>query len=221
MMENSGNISFKQFREKDMAGCARIVRKSWPFISKILDPAGQLQLVELIELYVELTAHASSWLEVARDAGESIGFLFALIKRDFTPLHFLYFLNNYQKFIITIKEEMLSKNEHARMFLKKFLESEQNVRQHAPKSDAVVELFAVDPHYRRRGVGTRLMDDFIEFARSRGVKRIMVYTDERSTYRFYEAAGFSLQAEFPDCFYKTLLGKPTRGFIYLLKLKKK
>ncbi|MDH5439102.1 MAG: GNAT family N-acetyltransferase [Candidatus Bathyarchaeota archaeon] len=47
-------------------------------------------------------------------------------------------------------------------------------------------------NFRRKGIGTKLVEKAIEFSRSKGIKRIRVKTPTRDASRFYEKNGFKL-----------------------------
>ncbi|MGN6848961.1 MAG: GNAT family N-acetyltransferase [Sphingomicrobium sp.] len=58
--------------------------------------------------------------------------------------------------------------------------------------EAELLLIAVLPTHQRRGVGQRLLDDFIERARSSGVERVhLEVRDGNPAVGMYQAAGFS------------------------------
>jgi GNAT superfamily N-acetyltransferase len=70
------------------------------------------------------------------------------------------------------------------------------------RSDEVAQLrlLFVDSEARRHGVGSKLVERCIEFARERGYERMMLSTVSplESARRIYDAAGFRQTKEEPD-----------------------
>ena len=81
---------------------------------------------------------------------------------------------------------------------------------------AKLRLLLVEPTARGLGIGSRLVDEVIQFAKQAGYKRIELWTHPElvAARRIYDAAGFELVAEETH----QLFGKPLRAETWAMKL---
>lgn len=86
------------------------------------------------------------------------------------------------------------------------------VRDEAPDT-ARLRLLLVDPAARGHGIGRRLVDECVEFARKAAYSELVLWTNDvlADARRIYERAGFELVAQEPhESFGKTLMGQDWR-----------
>ncbi len=85
--------------------------------------------------------------------------------------------------------------------------------------DAEIELFFVDKQARGLGVGRLLLEDFLNnYCKNNMLKNVILFTDESSTYEFYDKYGFKRYktTEYSKTL-REVQGK--RAFSYILNLK--
>ena len=91
-----------------------------------------------------------------------------------------------------------------------------------PRVDPCCEvlLFAVRGSAQGRGIGRRLMDEFVRRARGAGAKLVLVTTDTTLAWQFYPAYGFERVRSAPleYCYREALPGVEARAFRYALNL---
>ena len=209
-------LSFRPFTEGDVPACGRLARDAWPagpgIASRETELAG-------MEGYVGYSLGSSNWGEVACTDGGIAGFLLGRI--DGLPGG-----PPPERGVLGEVPSMLASalgDEHRPRllgFLWSLALTEVKVRLNTPASDASVEMFIVGSGSRGKGVGTALLERFLEAARGAGASSVTVYTDElMSNWRFYEGRGFRRVASFHDNITSHYSGSPSRGFVFALDLR--
>ncbi len=74
----------------------------------------------------------------------------------------------------------------------------------------IIDSVATLPEFRRRGIGSRLLDHIIEIGRKKGFRRaqINIYIDNVPAQRAYEKHGFKVLDEWRDPYFEEEIGSP-------------
>jgi GNAT superfamily N-acetyltransferase len=205
-------LSFRACVEKDIPACARLAREAWPagpgVASKEIELAG-------MEGYMQYSLDSSNWTDIACTDEGMVGFLFGRIEGlPGPPAPDRGVLGELPSLLASILDH---DRRDARMlaFLWSLALTEFKLRVNTPASDASVEMFIVGSEWRGKGVGTLLLDRFLDAAKGAGCRRVTLYTDElMSNWRFYENRGFRKVATFHDNITSHYSGLPAVGIVF-------
>ena len=202
-------ISFREYRPTDLERCLRITASTWPEIM-----LGRLDLATL-----EWYGWPATWKEVACVSDSVVGLLWGKIFSDVGFLGGLRERLAHATAYLKLLLGFYGKIPHRLSLAKNGVIDGMSMARNYPEADAEVLYFVVDPAYRGKGIGKRLMDRFVEHAKSRGAKRISVYTvDPGSDLGFYERYGFKRYSSFRDRFMSAIGNREVKGIIYVLDL---
>jgi ribosomal protein S18 acetylase RimI-like enzyme len=208
-------LYFRQFNGKDMARCSEIAVDVWPIVSALVPKENA---VEFMSACVEISRLWSTWLEVACILDTVVGLLFGRIDTDRDLITELKTSLSYWVIGMKLIFQRYGRLSKPFTFLRRFISTQTKARRSSPKSDAEVTLFVVDSKYRGRGIGKALMDRFIDTAREKGVRVIMLYTGPMNNWRFYERYGFKRCGTFDDDLSSYLKNEDMKGFIYAMDI---
>ncbi|MCU0853151.1 MAG: GNAT family N-acetyltransferase, partial [Thermoplasmata archaeon] len=196
--------------------CARLAEEAWPAGTddgaKVIEQYG-------MEEYMEYAHGLSNYSEIAYTKEGVVGFLFGRIdglpEADRPKKSMLGEVPGI--FGSLVANRRLSLN--MLRFTWNLLLSETKLKLRRPRSDASVEMFIVSSAHRGKGLGSDLLNRFLETARGSGSKLVTLYTDSgMSNWQFYESRGFRRVATFYDNMTSHYSGVDTKGLIYALSL---
>ncbi len=95
---------------------------------------------------------------------------------------------------------------------------EANRKKVLKNSISEVNLFVVDNSMQGKGVGRKLINEFITLCRNEKLPNIILETEKSSNYRFYEHLGFKVIASFDSPMQNHFNGSSGETFIYELTL---
>lgn len=210
------SIAFRKYAPGDIPACARLAREAWPARPSILPKEDE---DTGMEGYMEYSLSASNYADVACTPEGMVGFLFGRIDGHGEEIRVSGPDTGETKSKTrTSLRDWLFAIRHLR-FLWSVLLTDLKLMLYMPRSDAAIEMFIVASEHRGKGVGTALLQRYLDAARGAGTKLVTVYTDDRmSDWRFYERNGFTRVKTFKDNITSHYSGSYARGIIYVLTL---
>jgi len=210
-------LQFREVTTKDIRKCAEITADAWFVVSNVMPKE---DVVKFWSAFINLFRTFSTRSEVALISGNIVGLLFGRIDRDYGMKDkFKLFFSVSAIFIgiITGKYGRVSKRF---TFLRKLILTEIKVLRNNPKSDGEVTLFVVDSKYRGKGIGRILMDRFLDAAKKKNAKVIVVNTGQRlANWKFYEIYGFKRYGAFHDDLVSYVMNEDAENLIYTIDLR--
>ncbi|MCL0059350.1 GNAT family N-acetyltransferase [Dehalococcoidia bacterium] len=216
------DIDFRWCDRVDYPACAGIGEAA--FASDAYALAQKIKGIQLHRIYTaaaEVCDAVSTYSELAIVDGEVAGFIFGRIERHFTLMDKCRSVKRYLPLLGRFLLGEFGPRRKLLQLLGPLAGEEQVLRRNVPPSEGRIEYFAVSPEYQGKGVGTRLMDRFVQYAGRYGVRAVSVFTGETVSFWFYERYGFQRWAEFDSPLGSYLHGKPIKGFSYRLPLQEK
>jgi GNAT superfamily N-acetyltransferase len=206
------SIDFRQWDQGDVEACVDVAFDAWPESARRVSR-------EFLRHEIQVARRGSTWAQTVTAGGRPVGLIFGRLNRDFRfadRLRQLYWeLKSYA--LIALGVIGLSGNRFT--FLRKLISDAINVRRIQPPADGEITFVMLDPAYHGRGIGKRLVENFLAAARQNGAKRLTLVTDEESNWRFYEHLGWKRVRSFLLNFDSYLLRGRKMGFIYLIDLR--
>lgn len=209
--EETEQPMFRPYRPEDIETCTRLAWDAWD-----ADPDEPDEGVDpmVMEGYVRSFLARSNKNEVAYDSHGVVGLLFGRIGRTGTS-SLVGELSMIPRFLFQRYGRPISP-----MVLVHFFLTEFKVMVNDPNGDAEVNLFIVDSEHRGKGLGTALMDRFIDSAKAAGCRLLTLYTDDQlSNWKYYEKKGFKVVATFDDSLTSYFSERKAKGIVYALELK--
>ncbi len=210
------DLSFRECVSTDVPACAQMAEEAWPADPRV---ASRLHLLAGLEGYMEYGLTRSNWTDIACVDLVPAGLLFGRIdglqgrpQPSDSPLGELPWA---AKSLMGARRDMLI----LLRFLWNLELTEMKARLNMPRADASIEMFIVGSAHRGEGIGTRLLERFVEEARRSGSKKVTVYTDDTlSNWQFYERRGFKRTGGFHDNITSYYSQKRCRGMVYAMDL---
>jgi len=202
-------ISFREYRPADLQRCVEITAGAWPELTR-----GGLDLATM-----EWYGWPATWKEIACVSDSAVGILFGKVYSDLGMFGRLRTPLAHATVYLKMLFGLYGKIPHRLSFVKNGLVDDRDIAANSPEVDGEIIYFVIDSAYRRKGIGKELMGRFIEHARSKGARRISVYTTEPgSNWGFYESCGFRKHSSFHDSFMTLVRNEEVKAMIYVLDI---
>jgi ribosomal protein S18 acetylase RimI-like enzyme len=209
-------FSFRAYRPSDIPAFARMAKETWP-----AGPAVGSEAMALygMEGYMVHSLRLANWTDVACGPEGVLGFLLGRIdgyRGEDGPRRPL------MGELPTVVRSYLG---HGHMvpallrFLWSLILTDLKLKVLMPRAGASIEMFIVDPAHRGMGVGSSLLERFLEAAEKAGSERVVLYTDDASSnWQFYDRRGFMRVGTFRDNITSHYSGLDARGIVYVMDL---
>lgn len=207
----------KKYENKDYSTCKKIINDIWYFDNRF-KPQNLSKLFK--KIYILDSLSISNFAIVIEEDGDVKGFLFGncgnknLYKNEYSGL--LGRLRVITDLLLT-SGVSLKKKLHYMNIIK---EHEKNRDKIEPSRANEVNLFAVNPKSQGKGYGKILLNEFINYCKTKKVNRITLETDKECNYKFYTHLGFEVKGKFYSPLQKEYTGTSDESFVFELMLNK-
>ncbi len=178
---------FRELRKEDYDQIKKIINETWDFDS-YSDHSGQVR--NALEIYLRNCLLQQNYSQVALDKGVPVGLVLGRINRDFRPWkqisHLFPLIWAGLKFSLRIfsgKKFIQQAREEHRVY-------DKLLRERKMVFDGEVVLFIVSPNERGRGLGKKLIFEFLDYCREKNLNCIYLFSDISCNYGFYDNNGF-------------------------------
>ncbi len=180
-------LEFRELRKEDYGQVKNIINETWNFES-YSDNSGQVG--SALEIYLCNCLLQQNYFRVALEKGVPVGLILGRINRDFRPWkqipHLFPLIWAGLKFCLRILS--------GKKFIQQALEERRAygklLREGKGIFDGEVVLFIVSPNERGRGLGKKLIFEFLDYCRKKNLNRIYLFSDTSCNYGFYDKNGF-------------------------------
>jgi len=203
-------MMIRDYQEADYQACETLVDQAWEF-HRHFQPTSLYDYSKY--LYTMSSIESSNFKKVVEIEGKVRGFLFAynevapkpqsLWKMLLSQLHLIKTLLLMSG--LTLKEKF--------SYLAMFNEHEANRHKIEERGASEINLFVIEEGFRGRGIGSQLIDSFIQFCKTLKVKRIIVEANLDQASKFYEKQGFCIISSFESPLHSLVAGEDSKALL--------
>lgn len=180
-------IMYRTIKKQDYNYIGDLIIKAFNLDEYIND---NFLLTQIKLHYVYSCLAEATYINVAEIDSKIVGIIMGNSSNDwkfFKHIHFIMFFIIYELKLWLLsykyKEELFS-------YRRIHLIYKNLLSKHKDEFDGVLTLFLVDEHYRKIGIGYKLLNNLLIYLKKQKTKKIYLYTDNTCNYIFYEKNGF-------------------------------
>jgi len=186
------NITFKPYKKTDREALKTLCESAWDYKDYTTDEKTRKDLIA-VDAYASLIG--ANYAEIAYEGDQVGGVLIGASKGLFSSFRKL----NYTIKTYLILFRLIFFRKDSKRALKNFRKIDKIYKglykKTNKKYDAEVILFAVHASMRGKGVGKKLMNNYLEHLRHKGYQNVYLFTDTSCTYGFYDHMNFTREDE--------------------------
>ncbi len=204
-------LEFRELQKKDHARVKKIINETWNY-GNYSDHPGQVEAV--LEIYLRNCLLRQNYSRVALDNGVPVGLILGRIDRDFRSWkqipHLFPLIWAGLKFCLRI----FSGKKFIQQALEEHRAYNKLLRERKGTFDGEVVFFIVSPNERGRGLGKKLVFEFLDHCRRKNLNYIYLFSDTSCNYGFYDKNGFLRAGETTARDYSGDVSEPMKVFLY-------
>lgn len=212
-------LRFETYAEKYFDSCVELIMSTWDFHSNFVNaPCDRI----IYEYYLKTCLNWNQHFDLILDSKDQVKGLLFGSKEEISYLDELKFArrdiqtNKWKN--KKIQQGHFGDKEVAKKELSRFTMNDALGEVDACLFGGEINLFIVSPELRGKGLGTELMDRYMEFCKRNKLKSIFLWTDEDCNYRFYSRYGFSLYKRFSSYTHYKKKSPTENGMIFSFQI---
>lgn len=187
------NLIYRNLEKRDYADVMEMIDNAWHLDKYADNPKSK---AHMLNAFMRGTLIMKNYDQVAEMDGKVVGLLFGKVPK----------LKGFMKNAVHVPAAVfhalclnfgkMERNVlvHMQNIQKAYAQLRKNTGIHF---DAELEFFVVHEKSRGHGVGKRLLENYLSFCETHGVKNLYLYTDDNCNFGFYDHNGFTRAGALP------------------------
>ena len=190
-------IVYREVDKRDYGDLKKLINDAWHFEKYINKPKS---VQHMLNANMRLALLSQNYTQVAELNGEVVGYLYGRVDGKSIPLKNLVHIPH----ILYHGASLFFKSRHERNLIRGFLNMikvyMKLLKNTKSNYDGELVFFVVSSKCRGKGIGKKLLNNYLDYCRRHSVKNIYVYTDVNCNYGFYDFNGFTPRGTMPVSF---------------------